>query len=230
MSKDIRKMIDKVKGLKEPLNEAWFHGTPEANKIEQAGGFTASMMSVDYITDLDKYKEYQNNLRTTRESGDMKAYHKLITMPETDFKDHFHYNKPLFLSDKYSVAKTYTDPNRAFDYQNSLEKVYEVEVSGDKIVKIVATGDRFRFINVDKVKIGFINSGVSEEDINRVITQFNYYATNNSGIKTDVVAAIGNYFGFDCIDVIGVLDSYSGGTTKSTVRMVLDPSKARIKK
>jgi len=230
MSEDIRKMINKVKGLKEPLNEAWYHGTPESHKIEQAGGFTANMMSVDYITDLDKYREYQNNLRTTRESGNMEAYRKLLKMPETDFKDHFHYNKPLFLSDKYSVARTYTDPHRASDYQNSSEKVFEVEVSVSSIVKIVATGDRFRFINVDKVKRGFLNTGVPEEQIDLLIAQFNYLVSDKSGIKTDVIAAIGNFLGFDCIDVVGVLDSYSGGTTKSIVRMVLDPSKARIKK
>ena len=58
---------------------------------------------------------------------------------------------------------------------------------------------------------------------------FNYYISDNKGIQTDVIAAIGNYLGFDCIDVIGVLDSYHGGTVKSTVRMVLNPSNVRIK-
>ena len=133
------------------------------------------------------------------------------------------------MSDKHSIAKTYADPKRAFDYQNALEKVFEVAVDCDKIAKIVATGDRFRFISIDKVRQGFINSGVSLEEIDKLISMFNYYISDNKGIQTDVIAAIGNYLGFDCIDVIGVLDSYHGGTVRSTVRMVLNPSNVRIK-
>jgi hypothetical protein len=80
------------------------------------------------------------------------------------------------------------------------------------------------------VKKGFINSGVSEEEVDRLISMFNYYISDSKGIKTDVIAAIGNWLDFDCIDVIGVLDSYHGGTVKSTVRMVLDPTIVKIKR
>ena len=59
---------------------------------------------------------------------------------------------------------------------------------------------------------------------------FNYYISDNKGIETDVIAAIGNWLDFDCIDVVGVLDSYHGGTVKSTVRMVLDPTNVKIKR
>ena len=43
-----------------------------------------------------------------------------------------------------------------------------------------------------------------------------------------MVAAIGEWFGFDFIDVVGVLDSYEGGSTKSTVRMVFNPKDLKI--
>lgn len=71
-----------------------------------------------------------------------------------------------------------------------------------------------------------MNAGISESEITKVINMFNF--TTNKGIKTDVISAIGNWFGFDCIDVVGVLDSYNGGKTKSTVKMVLNPSKVKI--
>ena len=183
---------------------------------------------VKYVTDPNGLKELQFNIKNARESGDMDLYHKLLNKV-SDYKKDFTYKKPLFLSDKHSVAKTYADPQRAFDYQNSVPKIYEVDVNCNKIAKIVATGDRFRFISIDKVKQGFINSGVSEEEIDNLILMFNYYISDNKGIQTDVIAAIGNWLDFDCIDVVGVLDSYHGGTVKSTVRMVLDPTNVKIK-
>jgi hypothetical protein len=211
------------------LNEGWYHGTPDAREIEAEGGFTNKTMKVDYVKDPDGLINIQQQMNRAKKEGNEDLYRKLLNSVP-DFKEYYTYKKPVFLTDKYSVAKTYADPQRAFDYQNSVQKVYEVDVNCNKIVKIVATGDRFRFISIDKVKQGFINSGVSEEEINKLISMFNYYISDNKGIKTDVIAAIGNWLDFDCIDVVGVLDSYHGGTVKSTVRMVLDPTNVKIKR
>ena len=224
---ELKKAI--IANVSKLLNESWYHGTPDAREIQKVGGFTHKTMTVNYVTDTNGLKELQISMKNARESGDMDLYHNLLNKVD-DYKKDFTYKKPLFLSNKYSVAKTYADPQRAFDYQNAVEKTYEVDVNCNKIVKIVATGDRFRFISIDKVKQGFINSGVSEEEIDKLILMFNYYVSNNKGIKTDVIAAIGNWLDFDCIDVVGVLDSYDGGNVQSTVRMVLDPTKAKIKK
>jgi hypothetical protein len=211
------------------LNEGWYHGTPDAREIEKEGGFTHKTMKVDYVKDPDGLRNIQLQMNIAKKEGNEDLYWELLNSV-SDFKEYYTYKKPLFLTDKYSVAKTYADPQRAFDYQNAIEKVYEVDVNCNKVVKIVATGDRFRFISIDKVKNGFINSGVSEEEIDKLISMFNYYIPDNKGIKTDVIAAIGNWLEFDCIDVIGVLDSYHGGTIKSTVRMVLDPTNVKIKR
>jgi len=210
------------------INENWYHGTPDAREIEKEGGFTHKTMKVDYVKDPEGLKKLQHDIQIAYKN-DRNLYFELLKKVD-DFKEYFTYKKPLFLSDKYSVAKTYADPKRAFDYQNAIEKVYEVDVTCNKVVKIVAKGDRFRFISIDKVKQGFINSGVSEEEIDRLISMFNYYISDNKGIKTDVIAAIGNWLKFDCIDVVGVLDSYHGGTIKSTVRMVLDPTNVKLKR
>lgn len=207
--------------------EKWYHGSPDARDIEKIGGFSERMISVDYVTDVEGLKKLQNDMTHYRENGNMDNYHKCLNMVSSYKKD-FIYKKPLYLSDKYQVAKTYADPNRAFDYQDSLQKTYEVDIDCNKCVKIIAIGDRFRFINIDKVKSGFIDAGISESEIDKTISMFNYYIPDNKGIKTDVVAAIGNWFGFDCIDVVGVLDSYHGGNVKSTVRIVLNPTKIKI--
>lgn len=205
------------------ITERWFHGTPDARDIQKIGGFTERTKEVDYIEDLEGYQDAIQKLRNTEDKTD-------LFKQVADYKKKYKYRTPLFLTDKFAVAKTYADPKRAFDYQNAQEKVYEVEVTCNKIVQIDATGDRFRFIPIDKVKSGFINAGVSQDQIDKLIAMFNYYIEDNKGIQTDVIAAIGNWLDFDCIDVIGVLDSYQGGKTKSTVRMVLDPTKVKIKK
>jgi hypothetical protein len=209
------------------MNEDWYHGTSDSRDIEALGGFNDKITSVEYVLNPIDLKLNQERLTQARSSGNMELYHKLLDNTSS-LKKTFTYNTPLFLSDVYSVAKTYADPKRAFDYQGALEKVYKVETNCNRIVKIVAIGDRFRFINIDKVKKGFIDAGVPEETIDTLIEMFNFYVTDNKGIKTDTVAAIGNYLNFDCIDVVGVLDSYQGGTVKSTVRMVLNPSTVKI--
>lgn len=211
------------------LDESWYHGTPDAREIEKEGGFTNRTMTVDYVKDPEGFNKLQQKINSAKKDGNEKLYFQLLDKV-SDYKENFTYKKPVFLTDKFSVAKTYADPKRAFDYQNATEKVYEVEVNCNKIVNISAIGDRFRFISFDKVKQGFVNSGISEEEIDKLISMFNYHTPNNKGIRTDDIAAIGNWLEFDCIDVIGVLDSYHGGTVKSTVRMVLDPTKVKIKK
>jgi hypothetical protein len=211
------------------LNESWYHGTPDAREVEKEGGFTHKTIKVDYVLDPDGLKEIQRQMDLARKESNDDTYWELLNKVP-DFKEEYVYRKPIFLTDKYSVAKTYANPRRAFDYQNAIEKVYEIEVNCNKVAKIVATGDNFGFISIDKVKNGFINSGVSEEEINKLISMFNYYMPDDKGIKTDVIAAIGDWLGFECIDVVGVLDSYHGGNIKSTVRMVLDPTNLKIKR
>jgi len=208
-------------------NTKWYHGTPDGRKVDQDGGFHTNKTTVDYVTDPVKFSNLQDQLTKTRESNDMVAYHKILNTVSA-YKSNFEYNKPLFLSNNYTVAKTYADPRRAFDYQNSLEKVYSVATSCENIVQIYAPGERFRFIAIHNVRDGFIKAGVSPGEIDRLITMFNYYVKDSAGIKTDLIAAIGSWLKFDCIDVIGVLDSHNGGNIRSTVRMLLDPSDAKI--
>jgi hypothetical protein len=207
------------------FNEAWYHGSPDVREIEKAGGFDSRTISVDYIEDPIKYHQIQNDMAVAREEGNEDKYFDLL---HSVSKSTYKYTKPIFLTDVYSVAKTYADPHRSFDYQGALEKVYEVDVVDcEKIAKISAYNKRFRFLDVDSVKRGFVSSGVPEKTIDKLISMFNFYT--DQGIKTDVIGAIASWLKFDCVDFLGVLDSYHGGKTKSTVRMVLDPAKVKIR-
>ena len=205
----------------------WFHGTPDAREVIDHGGFIEKAVSVDYVVDLVGMKQNQEKMNIARKSGDWNTYHKLLDMVSS-FKRDFAFMKPVFLSNKYSVARTYANPWLAFDYQNSIERVYAVNVDCKKVAKITAPGERFRFISVARAKNGFMDSGIPEEEIDGLIEMFNYYVLGNKGIQTNIIASIGSYLGFDCVDVVGTLDSFNGGSVRSTVRMVLNSSNIRI--
>lgn len=215
------------KRLIEVTGEIWYHGTPDVRELEKEGVFINRNTSIEHITDLRTYNELQDKLLKARENGDDDKYHKLLDMVPK-LKDKYTMKKPIFLTNKHNIAKTYADSRRSIDYQNAKEDVLKVNVSGGKALQINAIGDKFRFISVPKVRRGFMDSGVSEEEFNEVLNKFNFHVNLNKGIKTDVVGAMAQYFNFDYVDVIGVLDSYEGGNEKSTVRMVFDPTKLKI--
>jgi len=226
-SRDIQ--LDSLReGEQSSLSEnEWYHGTPDVRELEKDGGFTQRYLSISYVEDIEEWDKRQELLRMARESGDDKKYFDILDTL-VDLKKTAKVRKPIFITDIYSVAKTYADPQRAFDYQGAEEKVLKVKVKSGNGVTINAPGSRFRFIDVDFVKRGFINAGVDSEKLDKIIRQLNYDTKLEKGIKTDNIAAIGDWLGFDYIDVNGVLDSYQGGSTKSTVRMVFDPSNIAI--
>ena len=230
MKSNIKKLVrEGLEGLISESNDVWYHGTPDVRDLERDGGFIDRTISAEYISDMSKYYEIQSKLKSSRESGNEDEYFKLIDeVPK--LKKRLTIRKPIFVTDNYGVAKTYADASRSMDYQNAEEKVLQVKIASGKGITIVATGDRFRFIDLGKVKRGFINAGVNENEFDSVFEKFNWNVRDKSKIKTDSIAIIGEYFNFDYIDVKGVLDSYEGGSTKSTVRMVFNPKDITIVK
>lgn len=216
------------KCLREGLETSniWYHGTPDVRELEKEGGFSDRETSIQYIKNLNDYNTLQKNMEISFKNGDDDAYHKYLDMVPKTY-GYFKMRKPIFITNVSSVARTYANDKRAMDYQNAVGKLLKVKVTSNKGVKIMAIGDRFRFIDTNKVKRGFISAGISEDDFDVALKSFNF-SRKQGGIKTDMVAAIGEWFGFDFIDVVGVLDSYEGGSTKSTVRMVFNPKDLKI--
>lgn len=207
-------------------NNIWYHGTPDVRDLEKDGGFTNKTISVEYVKDIKSFNEWQEELSRLR-TNDEKAYFELLKKADI-FKDRLTIRKPIFLTDKYEVAKSYADPRRSLDYQNAMEKVLKVKCDDGNNVTISAHGERFRFIEVSRVKEGFIRAGINPERFDETVNKFIFSQQDKTKIKTDVIAVLGEVFNFDTIDVLGVLDSYEGGSIKSIVRMVFDPSMIKI--
>lgn len=204
--------------------EKWYHGTPDVRNIRKQGGFEKRTTTVSYISDPEKWKELQKEMAKKRET-DMKDYAKLID-EVSDLRKTITIPSPIFLTNKYIVAKTYADPFRAFDY-GAEETVLSVTVDAGKVLTVDANGSDFRGIDLDKVLTALSKSGISPKKSKKLLMMFNPEIRNDK-LSTDALAVIGHMFNFDTIDVLNVLDSYHGGKAKSTVRMVFDPSKINV--
>lgn len=207
-------------------NRIWYHGTPDAREVNQNGSFSPRIGTTHYITDPDKWERLQQEMMVAR-TTDKKLYFKLLDQAG-DLSKQIKYKKPIFFTANRSVANTYTDPHRAFDYQNSEPRLLQVEInSNGKILQVSGHGERFSGIRVDAVRNGLNNVGISDEEFNKYLRMFPNDVRNGK-MKTDTLGIIAQFMGFDIVDVLGVMDSYHGGNIKSTVRMVFDPSRVKI--
>lgn len=193
----------------------WYHGTYDLRELEN--GFEERTLNLTYIEDISRYRELQELMSEHRNTDEYFVYLKEVSSLKKDYK----YKKPIFFANNLKVANTYADANRSMDYQNSEPGTIRAKIRTGKNLRISAIGKRFRFIPIEDVRKGFVSSGVDSEEFDKVLNMFNWYSSN-SGIKTDIIAAIASWFDFDTIDVVGVLDSYNGGKIQSTVRMVFD--------
>lgn len=207
------------------VKEEWYHGTADVREIRKEGGFQSRNINVTYISDPKKWKELQhkaNKLRDTNKDEYFKILDELSAL-----KKNMTTKSPIFLTNVYNVAKTYADPHRAWDYQGAEERILRVSSEDGKNLKIDATGKDFKGINIDNVTKGLVNAGISLEKIQNALEMFSLRIKNGK-LSTDALAVIAQMFGFDTVDVTGVLDSYNVGKIRSTVRMVFNPSTIKI--
>ena len=89
------------------------------------------------------------------------------------------YKKPIYFTGNRSVARTYANPWRAFDYQNSEPSVLMVKIDDlGKILTIPAHGDNFRRMNSDVVKKALMADGISENVIDDFYRKFQFWVSN----------------------------------------------------
>ena len=56
--------------------KVWYHGTPDVRNIENEGGFTQKYIDINFVEDIELWKEKQQSLKTAREIGNEKEYFK----------------------------------------------------------------------------------------------------------------------------------------------------------
>lgn len=221
----IIKIINEV--LTEIMNTVWYHGTPDAREITQVGGFSTRIGNTEYISDPKRWHELQQEMGIARNNGNEDHYFNLLDQAGA-LRKQMQYKKPIFFTNNSRVANSYTNEKPAFDYQESEPKTFQVQINDSgKILQVPAKGERFRNLNADYVKKGLSDAGITDEEINN---HFNMFPTNirRGKMSAETIGIIAQQLGFDIVDIIGVLDSYHGGSVQSNVRMVFDPSRIKI--
>lgn len=203
----------------------WYHGSPEIQKF--SGEFENRTINIDYLTDPVKWLKIQDKLGEYESGTD--EYMKLLDVAAS-LRAHKKVRSPVFLSNMHSVANTYADDRRAFDYQSAVPGVVPVDVAPGKTLTINGAGQNFRGISVDAVRDGLRKAGIDDDTIKKEIQQFvNQIRGDGGTISTTSLAAIVDDLGFDIIDVIRIKDNYMGDGPPATVRMVMNPSLIRTK-
>lgn len=198
----------------------WYHGVPDARELEKTW-FQNRESSHPYIKDLHAWNEINDAMEDVERGSS--EYFALLDK-RLALATRVKAPTPVFLTDVSSVAKTYADDRRAIDYQNAEPKLYRVTVdeSGANILKLNMHGLRFSGLPLPRVEKAFRDAGVSQDKLDEMLARLQVRERTRDVIKTDTLGVIAVLLGFDIVDVLGVLDSYMGGNTKSTVRMVFD--------
>lgn len=205
----------------------WYHGTPDVTGFKETGSFSPRTDSTSYISDPKKFKELQAEMAEARKSGNDILYSELLTAMG-ELNKNLIYKKPIYFTGNFSVAKTYADPWRSFDYQNAKPSVLTAKINDSgKILTISAHGESFRGIQADVVKNALMNDGVSESVIDNYFAMFQN-RINNGRMSSETLSVIAQLLGYDIVDVLGVRDSYHGGKINSTIRIVFDPTRIKI--
>jgi hypothetical protein len=138
------------------------------------------------------------------------------------------YKKPIYFTNKRGVASTYANPHRSLDYQGSEPQVLQAEIDDSgNVLKVPAHDERFRGIPVETVRQALQGTGIGDEEINKYFAMFPTELRKDR-MSAETLAIIAQLLGFDIVDVLGVLDSYHGGTVQSNVRMVFDPQRIKM--
>lgn len=208
--------------------EKWFHGTPDNTEVMKSNSFSKRTNTTTIIHDVDNWEEIGRQMNIARDNGNEDLYFQLLDKRE-ECSSNLEYIKPIYFTNKQSVARTYADPWRAFDYQNANPSIIyaEIDDSGNKLT-IDAMGETFRGIDVERFKTALMRDGIDKSIIDNWLGKLQLYVKRNNTITSETMAIIAQNLGYEIIDVKNVIDTYDGKGTKSTVRLVFDPSRIRI--
>ena len=199
----------------------WYHGTAEYHKFK--GKFKYNPHSKERIINLKEYYVLQKKLKTWK--GNHKGWLDILQQI-SKCKEKYKY-EAIFFTDNIEVARTYANSSLSFHYE-SVSKIIKAELDCDSIITVDASGNDFFKIPHQNVRKAFKNHGHS--DINEVLLFFGFYSVSNKDVSTDTLAAIGHYYGYDCVEIINVNDNYNSSKDKSqsTERIILDHRKIKI--
>jgi hypothetical protein len=200
--------------LFEITSKQWYHGTPD--KRDLSNGFIQKYQNVQYISDIKKYEEYKNELKG-KTSNDTDYFDILDKI--SNLKKYKKIPKATFFTNELTVAKSYADYKRAWDYQNAEPHIYNVSLDLGKSVSIDAKGNKFSNIPMEEILKHF-----SKDLIMTYLPELE----NKTRIKSDEILTLAHEAGYDSVIFNRVIDTYSGSGKVSTVAAVFDANRIKM--
>ncbi|MFC4353172.1 hypothetical protein ACFOW6_16605 [Fodinicurvata halophila] len=124
---------------------------------------------------------------------------------------------PYFFTDNISVARTYADDTRAFDYQNAEPETLGVYVKIENPLTVNAGGAAFSGMDPASF-LAAIPDGPARDNAERAVNSV--IRESGGRLTTDQVGSLARRFGFDGVVVNNVVDDYLGAGRPATVYMV----------
>lgn len=210
----------------------WYHGSPDARGVRSAGGFESRRNNTSYLSDQDRYEQIQREMTAERAThGDSAAWPTARYMELLDEAGALHVERssprPVYMTNREGVARTYARADRAFDYQGSEPEVMSLRTRG-KMLIVDAHGARFA-----NLELGIIRSGIPQDrlpEFDALVRRYQRDFTGNGGrMTTNDLEAIAFEMGYDGFEVRNVRDTYNAdaNAAPSTVRAVFDPRNIR---
>lgn len=200
--------------LFEIVSKTWYHGTPDKRDLSK--GFVQKYHSVPYISDIQKYNEYKSMLQD-KTSADPDYFDILDKIGA--LRQYKKIPKATFFTDEISVAKSYANDARAWDYQNAEPHILKASLDLGKSVKIDSKGNKFSNIPMEEILKHFSND---------LVMTYLPELENKTRIKSDEILTLAYEAGYDSVIFNRVIDTYSGSGKISTVAAIFDPSRIKI--
>lgn len=200
-------------------SEIWYHGSSDVREIN-ASGFSEQYKSVRVLQDIEKYNQLKEQLVAIKESGSTEymdilgEMSKLISM---EYKP-----RPTYFTNKRSVAKTYADPRRAFDYQGSEPKIVKVCINVSNTMTFQAKGKTFHDFKVNELRNELTRNGVNESETNTAIEKLLFHQSSHSRLRPSDISYVAQELGFDSVKFKSIIDTYDGKGEVSDTMAVFD--------
>lgn len=134
--------------------------------------------------------------------------------------------KATYLSPDRSLASTYADPRRAWDYQGAEPEVMALRMSEGNLLEVNAGGKKFNEVPLNKVR-DQIPEGKRGEFDAIVSTYADPTLSEQGKIRTGDLEIAANKLGYDGFRIKNVIDTYSGKGRPSEIVAVFDPARIR---
>jgi len=205
-----------------------YHGSPDIRQVQASGGFEPRTTNAGYLTDPDRYAQIQAEMGAERAANGTSArYFELLDEAGT-LNQNLERPRPIYLTDKQSVARTYARDDRAFDYQGANPDVIPLMTRGNLMV-VDGGGERFANLSLDHIRQSLPEAQRPQFD--EMVKRYKADFTGNPGrISTNDLEDIAHGMGFDGFEVRNVRDTYNNHGPKSpvaSVRAVFDPANLR---